>query len=79
MAITYGITEEIYSLGGMTRVAYGIAVYTDAEQDGTASILLSVPDITSDRDKLWELIQKCNRLALSPVHLYDVIDDFLAN
>lgn len=75
--ITYGITEETYSLNGNSRKAYGIAVYADAKEEGTATILASVRDITSEREKLSELVEKCNLLELSPIHLDDVIEDFL--
>ena len=78
MSITYGVTEEIYSLNGSSRRSYGIAAYADAEQDGTATILTSVRDITADKEGLEGLVQKCNLLKLSPIHLDDVVQDFLA-
>ena len=78
-SITYGVTEEVYSLSGSSRKAYGIAVYSKPEIDGTATVLTSVNDITPDRAKLEELVQICNRAELSLIHLKDVINDFLAN
>lgn len=77
MNITYGITEETYTLNGESRKSYGIAVYADAEEDGSATILTSVRDITSEQERLAELVRKCNLLELSPIHLDDVIEDFL--
>lgn len=77
--ITYGVTEETYSLSGNIRKAYGIAAYFNYQDDGTATILASVNDITSEREKLEELVQICNRSELSLIHLNDVIEDFLAN
>ena len=77
--ITYGVTEEAYSFSGSIRKAYGIAAYSNAPCDGTATVLASVNDISSERDKLEELVQICNRAELSLVHLNDVIEDFLAN
>ncbi|MBR2908223.1 MAG: hypothetical protein IKJ04_08180 [Clostridia bacterium] len=76
-SITYGITEEIYSLNGKSRRAYGIAAYADAEQDGTATIIAAVRDVTADKQRLAALVQKCNLLEVSPIHLDDVIEDFL--
>lgn len=76
--ITYGITEEIYVAGNSRRTSYGIAVYDNAEEDGTATILEAVHDITSDKQSLSELVDLCNRLELSTIHLYDVIEDFLS-
>lgn len=78
-SITYGVTEEVYSLGGNSRKAYGIAAYSNSEIDGTATVLTSVNDITSDRVKLEELVEICNRTELSLIHLNDIINDFLAN
>ena len=75
--VTYGVTEEIYSLGEECRVSYGVACYAATEQDGTACVVLSVHDICADKKKLTDLVEKCNRLKLSHVHLKDVIDDFL--
>lgn len=77
MNITYGMTEEIYTLNGKSRKSYGIAVYSNAEEDGSATILTAVRDITSERERLEDLVRKCNLLELSPIHLDDVIEDFL--
>ena len=77
--VTYGVTEEIYSFGGNSRKTYGIAVYADSQLDGTATVLAAFNDITSDKARLEELVQACNRSELSLIHLNDVIDDFLAN
>ena len=77
MTITYGITEELYSLGEIRRTSYEIAAYADVDEEGTATIVASVHDITSDKHKLAELVRKCNQLGLSVVHLNDVVEDFL--
>lgn len=79
MNVTYGITEEVYSLGSNRRISYGIAAYADAEEDGTATVVASVHDVTADMAALAELVALCNRLELSTVHLEDVIEDFLTN
>lgn len=79
MNITYGITEETYSLGNTTRVSYGIAAYADADEDGTATIVASVRDITANRQALAELVSLCNSLELSTIHLMDVVEDFLSS
>ena len=77
MTITYGVTEEIYTLGAVSRRAFGIAAYADAEEDGTATIVAAVHDITDDRAKLEGLVAACNREGLSLVHLDDIVEDFL--
>lgn len=76
--ITYGVTEEKYSLGGVSRTAYGIAAYAAADVDGTATVVASVHDVTDDRQKLSEFVELCNRLELSVCHLLEVVEDFLA-
>ena len=78
MNVTYGVAKEIYSLGNSSRTSYGIAAYADAEEDGTATIVASVHDVTSDKQALDELVSLCNRLELSTVHLMDIVEDFLA-
>ena len=79
MNVTYGVTEETYSFGTASRTSYGIAAYADAVEDGTATIVASVHDVTTDKQALNELVSLCNRLELSTVHLMDVVEDFLAN
>jgi len=69
----YHLVENSYPNENGSRISYGITVRTDAD-----SILYSICDITSNKEKLLELIHKCNLLGLSPMHLCDVIEDFLA-
>lgn len=38
-----------------------------------------VEDISTDKSSVERLVGLCNELELSPVHLYDVIDDFLVD
>lgn len=74
--ISYALIEEKYIFGDSSRISYGIAAYSAADMD-CSSVILSIHDITSDREKLAELVKKCNELQLSTVHLYDVVEDFL--
>ena len=76
--ITYGVVAETYSLRGQYRKAYGIVAYSDAEENGTATIVASAHDITHDRWRAERLADQCNRGNLSLCHFDDVIDDFLA-
>ena len=76
--VTYAVTEERYALRNESRTSYGIVAYANAEQDGTATIVASVHDITSDKQHLTKLVDDCNRLELSPMHLPDVVEDFLS-
>lgn len=76
-AITYGVAEDHYLLYGCERISYGLVVYADAASEGTASILASIPDISSDYAALAALAELCNRMGLSLIHLDDVVEDFL--
>ena len=73
----YGIREEIYELQGEYRKSYGIAVYESTREEKTATVLESIADITPDREKLLCLVEKCNILEISPIHLKDIIEDFM--
>ena len=75
----YGICEEIYELQGERRISYGIAVYDDGVGKNTATVLYRISDITPDRDRLSELVDRCNLLKLSPIHLDEVVEDFLSD
>ena len=75
--VIYGITEEKYTLGSESRISYGIAAYSDAEERGTTTIICSIHDITHDKASLSKLVDNCNRLELSTIHLSDAIEDFI--
>ena len=75
--ITYAISKENYAFGNETRTSYGIVAYSNADQDGSKTIVASVRDITSDKTSLIKLVNDCNSLELSTVHLNDVVEDFL--
>ena len=77
MKVTYGVVKEIYSLGSSSRTSYGIAAYADDVENGTATIVAFVHDVTTDKQALVELVSLCNRLELSTIHLMDVVEDFL--
>ena len=79
MRQSYGIIEERYTLGNESRVSYGISAYSDANENGTATVVASVHDITSNKESLARLVDDCNRLKLSTVHLHDVVEDFLSD
>ena len=77
MNITYRIIKQELYIGTDTRISYGIAAYNNADESDTVSVIASVSDITSNIQMLSELVILCNKLQLSPLHLYDVIEDFL--
>ena len=79
MSITYGIVEEMYTLGDESRISYGIVAYSNADEDKTATIVASIHDITNDKKRLAELVLLCNKLQLSVIHMNDIVEDFLTN
>ncbi len=76
--VTYAICEEKYVLGNESRISYGIVACSNADQDGTATIIASVHDITDDKERLSKLVDDCNELELSIAHLNDVVEDFIS-
>ena len=76
--ITYGVSKEIYSYKGITRKAYGLVAYADAELDGTSTIVASANDLSCDEIKVQHLANKCNEGELELVHFNDIVEDLLA-
>ena len=74
--VAYDMVEEVYMLGLASRKAYGVAAYAESEYASRATII-KVQDISSNKNAIKDLVDLCNRLELSPIHLYDVIEDFL--
>lgn len=72
----YILIKSSYTLGEDEYTTYGIAL-ADIGEDG-ANLIESVNDLSCDRDKVERLAELCTKLELSPEHLGDVIDDFLA-
>ncbi|MBE6632777.1 MAG: hypothetical protein E7620_00375 [Ruminococcaceae bacterium] len=75
--ITYGLVKEIYVLNHYIRVSYGIVACANAAEEGSATIVASARDLTTDRTRMTELVALCNSLRLDPVHLREVAEDFL--
>lgn len=79
MTVTYAVTSEVCSFCGIKRISYGIDAHIKTGQNISSTVIASVKDITFDKSKLDILVQQCNNLQLSPIHLYDVIEDFISN
>jgi hypothetical protein len=48
------------------------------EYDGITTILESISDISSEINPVKRLVELCNNQQLDPIHLQDVVNDFLA-
>ena len=72
----YILIESNYTVNGIKYTTYGIAL-TDIT-DGCAVIIEAIPDLSPDRERTNRLAGLCTELHLSPLHLSDVADNFLA-
>ncbi len=77
MNTVYGIIKQEYILHNYSRISYGIAVYANSEEEGTACVIYSVLDICNNYDKIKKFVNICNTFELSILHLDDAITDFL--
>ena len=64
----YTLTKKTVTVEGKEYTVYGIRYNDDFFAD----------DVSSDKSKVEKLVMDCNRYSLDPIHLYDVIEDFLA-
>ena len=70
----YELTEGYFNVESDTHIGYGISV-----KDFKNHQSLNFNDISIDKDKIVKLISLCNELHLDPIHIKDVIDDFLVS
>ena len=70
------MVQNTYKNGDATRIGFGIAAVE--EYDGVTTILESISDISANIEAIERLVQYCNNLQLDPIHLQDVVTDFLA-
>ena len=75
--VVYEVVGEPQPSGDSTCISYGIAAYIDAETNNTKNVIAHVRDVTTSKTEIENLVQKCNAVELSPIHLVDVIEDFL--
>ena len=75
--ITYGIIEETYLINGSLRHSYGIAAYSSVGESITPIAIEYANELSSDKQSLQALVDKCNEENLSLVHFYDIVEDFL--
>ena len=75
--VVYEVVGEPQTSGDSTCISYGIAAYIDAATNNTKNVIAYVRDVTPNKTEIEDLVQKCNAFGLSPIHLVDVIEDFL--
>ena len=69
--ITYLLIEGTAIAYGQERLSYGVKVVRGRR------CLRVIRDITDDKERLSRLIDDMNELSLDPVHLDEVIEEFL--
>ena len=65
----YSLIKGTYLIEGKAHIGYGIG-YTE-------NSALSFEDLTLNPISVAKLVKLCNELDLSPIHLKDVVEDFL--
>ena len=72
--IRYEIIEDSFTLESETHIGYGISVKDT--RNGKCTLF---HDISVNKKDIANLVSLCNELKLDPIHIRDVIDDFLVS
>ncbi len=75
--ITYRLIETQCVLENDVCTVYGIAAFSGAGSHSPEAAITSIPDVTTDQSKLLELVRLCNLEQLCPIHLEEIVEDFL--
>lgn len=67
----YFLITGTYVVEESKHMGYGIGYRADKD-------ILCFEDVTTNRNAIQHLIKQCNDLKLSPIHLADVIQDFIS-
>lgn len=67
--------EMLKNEDSVAYTAYGIVVCS--MEDNERKEVLKISDVSADKSRVEELVDLCNKEQLEPVHIYDVIEDFL--
>ena len=73
MDCKYVLVSQAYSDDTGNRIGYGIALVDRGRVTISAAL-----DLSPDKAEVADLVRKCNRLKISPVHFQDVVEDFLS-
>lgn len=68
----YELIEGIFTIEAHEHIGYGISV-----KCVNSLKPLFFHDISTNKEDIVNLISLCNKLQLDPIHIRDVIDDFL--
>ena len=73
---SYILVQNTYYFHEKPFHCYGIAIVEHLEP--VATITRTVSNLSCNRLAVMKLVNLCNHLELSPIHLDDVIEDFLS-
>ena len=73
----YRLIETQCILENDVCTSYGIAAFANAGSLAPEAAIASIPNVTTDQSKLRELVRLCNLKHLSPIHLDEIVEDFL--
>lgn len=76
-SVKYETTEE-QLLENEKVMTYGILVYYYDDISCENTKIVSINDISTYKEQVEKLVNLCNKLSLSPLHLMDVILDFIS-
>lgn len=69
--IEYSLFEETLTLDRTTYLSYGVAIFEDD------IIIRKINDVSVDYISVNKLIALCNDEQLEPIHIDEIIDDYL--
>ena len=73
----YILVQSTYANGTCTRTSFGIAVV--AKNDESMATLETYADLSSNKTSVQELVRMFNEAELEPIHLEDIVQDFLSD
>ena len=69
----YRVIGSLVEIDGAIYTSYGIG----CEFEG--NLLLEIKDLSTNKTRVEKLVLLCNDLQLDPIHIDDVVEDFLNN
>lgn len=73
---TYVLITGEYLVDDQLHIGYGISVKSTESTESNAKTVFQ--DISTDQNAIANLVLLCNLNELDPVHLQDVVQDFLS-
>ena len=74
----YKCTQQLLrDSGGKTRKAYRLNVLEAGEEGGEARLLCAVNDVCGSESRARQLEELLDRNQVAPVHIIDVLEDWL--